>query len=294
MKKIYLSALAIIATATISAQVLNPSFENWTAGEPDSWGNYNFAAGFADVTDGSGNTILPAAELMTGATDGNSYVKITTFNIANSTDPTNVPDGDIGSILQQTINSTDQYDSFTFDVNYDVAMNDTAIIVIQAFDAAGDIAGIGLEVFAGTQANLTSVTIPMIYIAPVEQYIILAASSEGQVLTTFTSTITPGSSLGIDNIVVGNTVSISEEVINNNNVNVYPNPANDFINVDVNGIENANITVYSVTGQEVINTTISNGTQKLNVSNLNNGVYIYAVRDLNGEVIKTNKLVVRN
>lgn len=75
-------------------------------------------------------------------------------------------------------------------------------------------------------------------------------------------------------------------------VSVYPNPANDFVNFKVDGLENGTITINSITGQEVVNASIS-GTEKVNVNHLNNGVYIYTVRNANGEVVKTNKLIIR-
>jgi len=50
--------------------------------------------------------------------------------------------------------------------------------------------------------------------------------------------------------------------------------------------------INSVSGQEVVNTQI-NGTKKVNVSHLNNGIYIYTLHNQNGEVVKTNKLVIR-
>lgn len=76
------------------------------------------------------------------------------------------------------------------------------------------------------------------------------------------------------------------------NAVVYPNPAQEQVNVTT-GFDNGNVVINSVTGQEVANGVITNGTSKIDVSNLKNGVYIYTIRDNNNEVVKTNKLVIQ-
>ncbi|RYM34691.1 T9SS type A sorting domain-containing protein [Brumimicrobium glaciale] len=422
MNKIYLSALALIAGASISAQVNNAGFENWTTGSPNDWINFNITSTIGDITDGSTNVITPATEVTTGATEGNSFAKLTSFNLANSTDATNYPDGDYGSILVQDIVSTDKYEDFTFDVKYDVKPNDTAIFIVQAYDGAGNLVGAGSEIFGGTQNAFSTVTVDMNYIGAVTEYTVFIASSEGQIFNNALSTLAPGSWISVDNIVVGaiipnvpdvtnvlatdisdnedgsdleltfdipdesninayyvvamqsnvspfdlsnaeafiagsgvmiattganqtfnftaageywrinaagdavENVAIEEDVemkiyvlveaatgyssvIATSNaitltspvsvtdqykeISIYPNPANNFVNFKIDGLENGTVIINSVTGQEVVNTTISNGMKQVDVSNLNNGVYIYTIRNNNNEVIKTNKLVVR-
>lgn len=93
----------------------------------------------------------------------------------------------------------------------------------------------------------------------------------------------------IDNFKI--TDATSSIAINTKDIKVFPNPAKNLVNFQVDGLENGNVVISSITGQVVVNTTIS-GTAKVDVSNLNNGVYIYKVVDANGEVVKTNKLVI--
>ncbi|RFC53144.1 T9SS type A sorting domain-containing protein [Brumimicrobium aurantiacum] len=421
MKKIYFSALALIATASINAQVLNPGFESWTNDEPDDWNTLNILTTLGDVTDGT-NPLTPATEVTTGATEGSSYIELTTFNLANSTDPTNAPDGDYGGIATQDIITSTKYESFSMDVKYDVAANDTAIVFINAYNAGGTAIGQGFATFAGTEATFQNVTVDMQYIGSVSEYTIFIASSESQILQGAASTLTLGSTISVDNITVGPAIPdapnatniVASDVSDNEDgsdltvsfdtpdetnvssyyvlamtsavtpsqlnddigfikangiqitpngsnqtynftatgeywkinaagnaveaaaivpneemvvyvlvegangyndvydasnaitldgglsvekeikeINVYPNPASNFVNIKVDGLVNGTVTINSVTGQEVVNSSIVNGTKKVNVSDLNNGVYIYTVRDQNGEVIKTNKLVVR-
>ena|SRR5690554_6081793 len=84
----------------------------------------------------------------------------------------------------------------------------------------------------------------------------------------------------------------SSIAVNEKNVNVFPNPANDFVTFQIDGLENGNVVISSITGQEVVNTSV-NGLAKVDVSALNNGVYIYKITNSNGELIKTSKLVIQ-
>src|SRR5690554_67949 len=93
----------------------------------------------------------------------------------------------------------------------------------------------------------------------------------------------------IGSFTIGATTSLT---INTKNINVYPNPATNFVNFEIDGLENGTVTINSITGQEVVNASFANGT-KIDVNHLNNGVYIYNVRNANGEVVKTNKLIIR-
>ncbi len=69
---------------------------------------------------------------------------------------------------------------------------------------------------------------------------------------------------------------------------LYPNPANDYVNISSQDAGNKNVAVYNVLGNQVINTTI---TERLDISNLNSGVYIVKISQ--SGVSSTKKLIVR-
>ena len=78
------------------------------------------------------------------------------------------------------------------------------------------------------------------------------------------------------------TLSNSEEI--QSKVSLSPNPVKDFINIKLsNGLELENIIVYSITGQEVYNTSSS---KTINVSNLNAGIYIVEFKTNQGLIVK--------
>ncbi|OFX28580.1 MAG: hypothetical protein A2033_19815 [Bacteroidetes bacterium GWA2_31_9] len=71
-------------------------------------------------------------------------------------------------------------------------------------------------------------------------------------------------------------------------VNIYPNPANDYITVISKG-NICKLEIYNVAGQKCIEVTVNNKIT-VDIENLNTGIYIYKVLDFNNKVIETGKL----
>lgn len=106
--------------------------------------------------------------------------------------------------------------------------------------------------------------------------------------------IGPRAELRLDNINLKTTPSNVVEDVKFKKVNVYPNPARDFITID---FENNNsvmqemnpvFEVYDALGQQVIVSKQNN----VNVTNLNSGLY-YVVIKINNEIVGREKFVVR-
>jgi hypothetical protein len=87
-------------------------------------------------------------------------------------------------------------------------------------------------------------------------------------------------------------MSIEDHV---NNLNVYPNPADDQVTVEYTSAGNdATLSIFNLVGQEVIirNLNSMDNTLTIDVSDLSEGIYFYAVREGN-QVIETKKLVIK-
>lgn len=75
--------------------------------------------------------------------------------------------------------------------------------------------------------------------------------------------------------------------------NVYPNPASDMITVLTTYTDQAFISMFDMTGKEVLSESISQPQNQFDVSNLSNGMYLYRIQDAKGKLIKAEKIMVQ-
>jgi hypothetical protein len=73
---------------------------------------------------------------------------------------------------------------------------------------------------------------------------------------------------------------------------IYPNPFQDAITVNVENIQNENyvLTVFNSLGVQLINSTLANGVNKIDMSKLSSGVYFYKVIS-HDRIIQSGKLI---
>lgn len=107
------------------------------------------------------------------------------------------------------------------------------------------------------------------------------------------STVNDSGISKIDDIfILGSPVSSG---LNQNNaeitLNIYPNPASDFINVE--SAENTVIRVMDIVGNVVSETLMGTGKMRLNVSNLSSGLYFLSATDPQTAQTVTRKIVVK-
>ncbi len=88
---------------------------------------------------------------------------------------------------------------------------------------------------------------------------------------------------------VVNFVTSGLEENGNTTVSVYPNPANEALNFNLNG-KASSISILSLEGKLISSTDVNGNFASINVSGLTSGVYMYQVKTSNGAVV-TNKFV---
>jgi len=73
----------------------------------------------------------------------------------------------------------------------------------------------------------------------------------------------------------------------NSDVNVYPNPAQSIVNVTLGGVSKASVAIYDASGKLIRNVDISSNSNKINISDLVKGTYLFKITlDNNSTVIK--------
>jgi WD40 repeat protein len=69
-------------------------------------------------------------------------------------------------------------------------------------------------------------------------------------------------------------------------VNIYPNPAREFINIESKGISIEMLNLYDLNGQLLLNKQIAESKTQLVLTNLNPGIYILKIKTKSGTAIK--------
>ena len=82
------------------------------------------------------------------------------------------------------------------------------------------------------------------------------------------------------------------EVYNAKGWNVYPNPVNEILTINGNVGEGSVVQLFDITGKEVITESLQSNTGFIEVSRLQNGIYIYQISSISGELLRTGKVMV--
>ena len=85
-------------------------------------------------------------------------------------------------------------------------------------------------------------------------------------------------------------VNIPAEYTVNSTINIYPNPSDDIINIEIENINNSIIEIYNVNGKLVFSKAVNSKVEKIDVSELLRGIYFVKVRQDNN--VRIEKLIV--
>lgn len=78
-----------------------------------------------------------------------------------------------------------------------------------------------------------------------------------------------------------------------NYFNLYPNPATDRVSLETTNQDANSISVLSINGQEVLTVPVSSRKTNLNTGSLAKGLYLYKVKDTEGNTLHSGKLSIR-
>jgi len=77
------------------------------------------------------------------------------------------------------------------------------------------------------------------------------------------------------------------DIVNEDSFLIYPNPSSDFITIETPANEgNSELTVYNISGQQILKQKINNTKILVNIEGLNLGIYFLKVRNKNGIAVK--------
>ena len=240
------------------------------------------------------NTPIPTADGTVMEVDDVQFLAVPVYaDAASNVVATDIADNGDGRDLQVTFDAAADESTVSEYRIFVMAENLTLV------DWSGAPAGIYETVTPNGSASYTHVhTQTSIYLAPVGgNNVGPALIAENIPMDVYVLSMADGTNAEAAQIsVLSNTITLdgyvglSTETVQN--VVVYPNPAQNQVNV-IAGFDEGSVVINSITGQEVVNGAILNGGAKLDVSNLKSGIYIYTIRNQEGNVVKTNKLVIQ-
>ncbi len=98
----------------------------------------------------------------------------------------------------------------------------------------------------------------------------------------------------IDSLTVVYTSTLSIDKNEQTNFSIYPNPAQDFINIKGDGLKNGGTVVFlDALGKEVKRSTVKSANAKLSVSDLKRGVYFVNIYGQNGTKSNIQRLIIQ-
>jgi hypothetical protein len=319
MKKLLLSfsALVILGLPKVSAQTPNPGFETWTTNlidasvkdpntglNSDGWWEFNLLN--SPLLGGTPVTVFQDSY---NPEQGSYCAKIISEPMTQKAYDTlhyygfNYLDTN-GLLFTAYIGYNGSFDiksgipinqgrisSYSFYYRYYPNGIDTASCTIEVFhwgNGVRNLIGGGLWTVNSTTSNWTMVSVPIIYFpdsvtVPDTAVIVYSACSLYKNPKAYDSLMIDNASItGIDDI---NTP--------HDNVNLYPNPATDAINLIVSGqFEASRVEVYDITGKLIGTYGMNNNSLTINTQSFVNGTYLYKLLDNTGVQLNIGKFSV--
>jgi len=141
--------------------------------------------------------------------------------------------------------------------------------------------------FTDTVDTYTMASITFDYYSPLpadSAFLIISSSLDG-------FNPTEGSKLQIDDIELLYATGLNE--VNKLNLNIYPNPVNNLMTIDVDQRTTATAEVFDQAGRKMISAEINRYNRNIDLSGLHNGIYFISLQDQNGATQRT-KLIVQH
>lgn len=306
MKKHLLALTLVILTFFAKAQTIpNGDFENWnndgTYMSPTGWASSDSVLQYFESLYSFGNSYYSPSVTQTSGYTGSFAVqlKTTVDTVASLVIDTLGIDSVLtypvpGFIVDSfTIHSTPTTLNGYYQFSEDVAVQDTALIAIQLYQA-GDSVGSGKFLIYNTTSGYTSFSIPITYYnsgATPDTAIILISSTysfDTSQFATMTPTFHKNTTLIVDDLSFNGFTGVTTQSTTVA-IAAYPNPASDLVNFSNLPANAATVEITDVTGRPVKQTALT-GTG-VNIGDLSQGVYIYTISAGDGTTITTSRFV---
>jgi len=288
MKKTLLFTISIaLFGLTSKGQIIDAGFENWTTGSPcsdtDDWGTANGTTGQLGVCTVTQETSDPHS--------GSSAIKLTSTFIAfaNATAPGVASTGTVDA-LNQTITGgqafTERPTSFSGWYKGAPQTGDSySFLALLINENSGDTVGTAEFSSNATVSTWTSFNAPVNYTSQDDPTILQIILSSSVVTAPVAGSEATFDDLDYEVLAVGtDEYDVAQ-------IKTYPNPVVDQVTFDLGNIGQANLEVYDILGLRVFSGNITEANRVVDVENLARGTYVYQLSTVQGEALKTGKLL---
>ncbi len=314
MKKQLLSIFSIISFTTAFAQIPNSGMETWGSmglGDPNQPTGYVSANYFKSFLVNSSNPTSVFEATGTDAYAGTKAAKITTVKLISNPASASIPDT-VGVLMIGTVSLssspplksgtpwTTRLNSVDFYFKYTPVNNDNGAMMAYLTKWNGTsrdtLATAGYPI-VGAVSAYTSASGPFVY-----NSLFPGTTMPDSLHVYFLSSARPwldnaavpnpaqvGSALWVDEASV-TTIGLKETIKLGTQAKIYPNPSTNYFNISVANEDAVIAEIFDVTGKKITSATMYDSKVRINTENLNEGLYIYSVKDKNNKVIATGKI----
>ncbi len=279
MKKIFTLFVIILALTTqlISQTIPNSGFETWVdANTANSWNSVNLLT-------------IHSLQRTTDKYSGTYAAKVQTQSFLGQTIPGIASLGNI-DIANQSVSGGIPFTSKPISLKgyfkYTPVGSDSmliAVLLTRTLGGVKDTIGGGIFSVKTAVSNYTQFNMPIYY----DQNIIGNPDTVNIIL--LSSAAMPfgvGSALFVDELVFDYSTDIKE--VQAIEYKVFPNPAQDVVNINCKNSSNNQVLIYNITGQVVYNNMFNTSQFKINTSDFKEGIYFIKISN------KIQKLIVKH
>jgi hypothetical protein len=291
IKRLLTISMLSVSLFGTAQQLPNNGFENWTSGNPNSWGSFD------EMLSGLGVTGTTLETQVSPGNSGTSACQLMTQTVLllQTTVPGVINSGPItyGSQVDFALSPySGTPTDYTFSYKFSPVSGDTAgtQVVFTKWNSATntrDTIAYGGDLIVGAANNFTLRSVPITWlvtgVAP-DSVSMIFLSSAGFVAQ-------PNTKFIVDDVNMVFPLGITEPFMLND-IAVFPNPATDIVNFSSKNHAASLVEIFDFSGKLVISQEIENGNSSVNTTAFAPGVYMYRIMDVNGNEIKSSKFSV--
>lgn len=290
-KQVLLFAVLFLTAFVGQAQIVNGDFENWVANGqncqgPESWGTINGSTGIVNVC-----TVEKETSDVHG---GSAALKLSTQQVVippviNEIAPGICTNGTVNTQTEM-VEGGDAFTAQPAAISFwykaaPVNQDEYSFSALLIDEVSGDTVGYAEASDTAIVSTYTELVVPINYVSGIPptllQIVFLPSNSANPQI---------GSVLWVDDVTtVGDVAGISEA--ESSLIETYPNPVESEATFILGNQKNAYVSLYNILGMKVMEQQLSASQNRIQLSHLANGTYVWQLTSLDGSPLKTGKLL---